>query len=279
MQIFCDAFFCEFELEIEKIKREIVDPISQAKQVLEYIQLKLKELFKWLKKYIFSSVEEEIHFFKELKFKITSKYIFYKKILDIESHAPSNSKKLRIRHYEKELNICYQFSKKDKEFYKYFRSGSSHNDHLYFVRNLDKEIINSDIVLINCDKRLCTSHDLKVANIIANDILVIYLEEKIDQINNSCNITHPALKSKLIWTGTKIEMVELIYAFYYLKVFNGGKAEIKEIAEEFSRTFNIQLDSSIYRCFTDIKNRPDSKARFLNRLSENLDERINDEFD
>lgn len=279
MQIFCDAFFCEFELEIEKIKREILDPISQAKEALEYIQLKLKELFKWLKKYIFNSEEEEIHFFKELKFKITSKFIFYKKILDIESNAPSNSKKLKIRNYEKELNTCYQFSKKDKEFYKYFRSGSSYNDHLYFVRNLDKQIINSDIVFINCDKRLCTSHDLKVASIIANDMLEIYLEEKIDEINNSSNIKHPSIKSKLTWTGTKIEMVEVIYAFYYLKIFNNGDAEIIEIAEEFSRACNIQLDKSIYRCFTDIKNRPDSKGKFLNKLSENLDERINDEFD
>ncbi|MFV5701721.1 RteC domain-containing protein [Flavobacterium sp. XS2P12] len=279
MQIYCDAFFCEFESEIEKIKNTTIDPISQAKQVLQYIQVKLKELFKWLKKYIFNSIEEEIHFFKELKFKITSKYIFYKKILDIESNSPSNSKKLKIRHYEKELNICFQFSKKDKEFYKYFRSGSSYNDHLYFVRNSDKQIINSDIVLINCDKRLCTSHDLKVASIIANDILEIYLEEKIDQINNICSTTHPSKTSKLTWTGTKIEIVELIYSLYYQKTFNGGKAEIKEIAEEFSRAFNIQLDNSIYRCFTDIKNRPDPKGKFLNGLSENLDKNINDEFD
>lgn len=153
MQKFCDAFFCEFELKIEKIKKETSGPICQAKEILQYIQLKLKELLKWLKKYEFNSVEEEIHFFKELNFKITSKYIFYKKILDIESNAPSNSKKLKIRHYEKKLNVCYQFSKKDKQFYNYFRSGSSYNDHLYFVRNLDKQIINSDIVLINCDKK------------------------------------------------------------------------------------------------------------------------------
>lgn len=77
MQIYCDAFFCEFELEIEKIKKATLDPISQAKQVLQYIQVKLKELFKRLKKYIFNSIEEEIHFFKELKFKITSKCAFF----------------------------------------------------------------------------------------------------------------------------------------------------------------------------------------------------------
>jgi hypothetical protein len=56
MKIYCDAFFCEFELEIEKIKKETNDPISQAKQAIQYIEIKLKELFKWLKKYIFDSI-------------------------------------------------------------------------------------------------------------------------------------------------------------------------------------------------------------------------------
>lgn len=234
MQIFCNTFFYEFELEIENIINTYSDTIIQAKQALLYIEKKLKELFKWLKKYVFESVEDEIHFFKELKFKITSKYIFYKKILDIEFNSPTNNKKLKIRYYEEVLNTCYQFSNKDKEFYKYFRSGSSYNDHLYFTRNANKQIINSNIISINFDVKLCTSHDLKVASIIANDILEIYLEEKIDEINNSYNTKLLDTKSKLTWTGTKIEMVELIYSLYYQKIFNGGKAEIKEIAEEFS---------------------------------------------
>ena len=205
-------------MEIENIINTYFDTIIHAKQALLYIEKKLKELFKWLKKYVFESVEDEIHFFKELKFKITSKYIFYKKILEIEFNSPTNNKKLKIRYYEEVLNTCYQFSNKDKEFYKYFRSGSSYNDHLYFIRNSNKQIINSNIISINFDVKLCTSHDLKVASIIANDILEIYLEEKIDEINNSYNTKLLDTKSKLTWTGTNIEMVELIYSLYYLLI-------------------------------------------------------------
>lgn len=279
MQIFCNVFFCEFELEIENIMSTHLDPVSQAKQALLYIEKKLKELFKWLKKYVFESVEDEIHFFKELKYKITSKYIFYKKILKIELHSPTNSRKLKIRHYEKVLNDCYQFSKKDKAFYKYFRSGCCYNDHLYFIRNSSTQAINSNIMSIYVDVKLCTSHDLKIASIIANDFLQVYLVEKIDEIKNSRNTKLPYTKSKLTWTGTKIEAVELIYSLYYQKIFNGGKADIKEIAWEFSRAFNIKLDSSIYRCFIDIKNRPENKGKFLNGMSVNLNDRINDDLD
>ena len=277
MMIYCGAFFYEFELEIEHIKKTNFDPISQAKQALQYIEVKLKELFQWLKKFKFNSVEDEIHFFKEWKFKITSTYIFYNKILDIESNSPSNSKKLKIKHYEKALNNCSQFSKLDKEFYKYYRSGSSHNDHLYFIRNSEKQTTNQDISLINFDKRLCTSHDLKVASIIANDILEIYLEEKIDEINSTCNSNHPPVKSNLNWTGTKIEIVELIYCLHNQKLFNGGNTDIKEIAAQFSNAFNIELDESIYRCYTDIKNRSNVKTKFLHSLSENFNNRIIEE--
>lgn len=277
MMIYCGAFFYEFELEIEHIKKTNFDPISLAKQALQYIEVKLKELFQWLKKFKFNSVDEEIHFFKEWKFKITSKYIFYNKLLDIESNSPSNSKKLKIRHYEKALNNCSQFSKLDKEFYKYYRSGSSHNDHLYFIRNSEKQTTNQDVSLINFDKRLCTSHDLKVASIIANDILEIYLEEKIDEINSTCNSNHPPVKSNLNWTGTKIEIVELIYCLHNQKLFNGGNTDIKEIAAQFSNAFNIELDESIYRCYTDIKNRSNVKTKFLHSLSENFNNRIIEE--
>ncbi|MBP2281715.1 hypothetical protein H4V97_000033 [Flavobacterium sp. CG_23.5] len=277
MQGCCNDFFYEFELEVEHIKKTNANPITQAKLALEYIEIKLKELFLWLEKFIFNSKEDEIHFFKELKFKITSKYIFFNRILDIESKSPSNSKKLKIKHYEKALNNCFQFSKQDKEFYKYYRSGSIHNDHLYFIRNSEKQTSNLDISLINFDKKLCTSHDVKVANIIANDILEIYLEEKIEEINSSPNSNHQTAKSNLNWTGSKIEMVELIYGLHNLKMFNGGNTDIKEIAGQFSKTFNIVLDDSIYRCFQDIKNRKTIKTKFLHSLSENFNNKIVEE--
>jgi hypothetical protein len=245
MQQLSTDFFHVFELEMQQIKNSSGDPICKAKQALSYIEEKRKILFQWLEKFTFETDEDEIHFFKEIKLKITSKFIFYNKLLDIEFQLPTNSKKLRLKHYQNALNKCYQHSKTDKHFYKYYRTGCCHNDHLYFIRNSVMQILNSDINVINHDKKVCTSHDLKVANIVANDTLVIYLEEKIEQINNNYNTKRTQTKSKLTWTGTKIEIVELIYSLYYQKIFNGGKAEIKEIAEEFSRAFNIQLDNSI----------------------------------
>ena len=74
MMIYCGAFFYEFELEIEHIKKTNFDPISLAKQALQYIEVKLKELFQWLKKFKFNSVDEEI---LSASFYYTFIYIFF----------------------------------------------------------------------------------------------------------------------------------------------------------------------------------------------------------
>lgn len=277
MQQYCGNFFLKFDLEMEQIKNSNISPICKAKLALNFIEEKLKGLFSWLENYHFKSDEEEIRFFKEIKIKITSKFIFYKNLLDIESQLPSSSKKLRLKHYETALNKCYQVFKEDKEFLKYYRSGCCHNDHLYFIRNTDIQIINKDINIINFDKKVCTSHDLKVANIIANDILVLYLEEKIEEIKNKHHKNNLSIKSNVNWTGTKIEIVELIYALHSQKMFNGGNTDIKEIAKLFGKTFNIELDESIYRCFQDIKNRKNVKAKYLYNLFENFNNKMIEE--
>jgi hypothetical protein len=41
MKIYCDAF-CEFELEIEKIKKGNHRSYQSAKQAIQYIEIKLK---------------------------------------------------------------------------------------------------------------------------------------------------------------------------------------------------------------------------------------------
>ena len=80
MQNFCGEFFCKIDSEILTIQTTISSPICQAKQLSKYLEEKLNELFTWLENYNFISIEEEIYFFKELKSRLTSKYIYYHRI-------------------------------------------------------------------------------------------------------------------------------------------------------------------------------------------------------
>jgi hypothetical protein len=64
MQNFCGEFFCKIDSEILKIETTISSPICQAKQLSNYLEEKLNELFSWVENHCFNSVEEEVYFFK-----------------------------------------------------------------------------------------------------------------------------------------------------------------------------------------------------------------------
>lgn len=276
MNVFYNPFFIDFENEFETIKNSFTDAIIQANELIRFIERKIKELYSWLKIYVFDSSAEEIYFFKELKPKLVSRLIFYKNILKLESNLPI-SIKLRRKCFEKSLDKVYQQSRKDKDFYQYYRSRSNFKDEEYFIRSSEKSLANDCYHQINYDIQLCTSHDYKVAIIMADDLLLAFLEDKLEEINNSCNLKHPSLKTNLNWTGNKIDLIEIIYAFHHQKVINGGNIDIKELAAHFGNVFNIDLEENIYRSYVDIKNRKIIKTKFLNNLSENFNSKIIEE--
>jgi len=51
-------YFYEFEFEYEALKRTTTDVLDLSFKMIEFIQEKLKEIGKWLKKHLFTSVRE-----------------------------------------------------------------------------------------------------------------------------------------------------------------------------------------------------------------------------
>lgn len=277
MQNFCGDFFCKIDSEILKIETTISPPICQSKQLLKYLEEKLNELCVWMENYDFKSIEEEIYFFKELKSRLTSKYIYYHKIIEIESNAPTTSKKLKIKYYKQIIAECHLGSKKDNEFYKYYRSGFTHYDHYYFTRNGTKQAINKHITRIFIDVKKCSLYDYNVALIQANDKLTEYYEEKIEQINNTASRINPIPEPNLKWNGSKVDLVELVYALHHSKVINSGNVDVKELAANLGKIFNVDIEENAYRYYKDIKARKAVKTKFLNTIAENLNQKMVDE--
>ena len=276
MNEYCLNFFSEFEKEYQNIKTTNSDSIVIAHKVTELIERRSKELFKWLKKHKFSSPEEEIYFFKDLKPIFISKLIYYKTVLSIETNLPT-SKKNKIKFYEDALNLIQENTNKNRKFYEYYRARASHKDNIYFLRNCDANILKRDCSLINYDVKLCTTHDYNMAVMIANDILTTYLENKIEQLENNCSTVHPSVQQTVNWTGTKIDLVELIYALHHSKKINNGSTDIKELALFFGKIFNQDIEENIYRFYIDIKNRKTGRTKFINQLSEVLEKQILEE--
>ena len=269
-------YFNEFEKEYEVLKNTSDDVLSISLEIIQYIEKKLKEIHKWLKKHVFLSVQEEIYFFKELKPKMVSKLLFYKELLKLEASLPPSKKKKR-KHYEELLTAIHQYVTTNKEFYEYYRSRTSFRDEDLFVRHCYKDIIRYDCYLINFDSKLSTSHDYNVATIIANDMFTSHLENKLEELNSSNPTTYNPMNNKITWTGTKVDMAEMIYGLYYKNMLNDGKADIKEIAKALCFAFNIEIDDkTLYRCLQDIKRRSPIKAVFLQNLSKVADNKFKD---
>lgn len=87
------------------------------------------------------------------------------------------------------------------------------------------------------------------------------------------NLYHKA--SNLHWTGSKTELVELIYALYHSGCINRGAADIKLLALNFEYTFNVKL-GNYYHTFIEIRARKSNRTKFLDSLKGFLMHRFNE---
>lgn len=91
-----------------------------------------------------------------------------------------------------------------------------------------------DTYYFQSDQSFSTSHDYKIAKIIANDLIQVYIEDQLKGIRQKGNPDTFVLE----WTASKTSLTELVYALYSKGVFNSGDADIKLIARTFEGTFN-----------------------------------------
>lgn len=234
-------YFNEFEKEYESHRNTSDDVLVIDVEIIQYIENKLKEIFKWLKKHVFKTLQEEIYFFKELNLRMVSKLLIYMELLKEETSLPP-SKKHKRKLYEESLTRIHKYVVNNKDFYEYYRSKKSIRDEDLFVRRSYKDIVRDDCYLINYDSKLSTSHDFNVATIIANDMFTSHLENKLDELNGNLTEKFNPTNNKITWTGTKVELAEMMYGSYYKRMLNDGKADIKEIARSLCFAFNINLD-------------------------------------
>ena len=77
------------------------------------------------------------------------------------------------------------------------------------------------------------------------------------------------------WTGSKVALIELIYALHAEGVFNNGTTDLKETAKFFEETFDIDL-GQFHRTFFEIRARKSERTKFLNSLRDTLVKRMDE---
>src|SRR5690606_35723375 len=136
----------------------------------------------------------------------------------------------------------------------------------YFTRNRQPH------KSIDRDETFTTGHDSKLAKVRANELLKKHI---LDLLKKSQDDRSTDTSVTLTWTGSKTDLIELIYALHSVDVFNNGTANIKVIASAFEDVFNISL-GDYYRTFQDMRIRKRSQAPFIDMLREKLILRLNE---
>jgi len=265
----------EIRLKIEQIETEDKNILKKSLDASRVLGNAFDQLKEFIIEYTFKDESEEILFFKEIKPKIFCHLIYYRKVYNIEMHRPVASIEAQKEFLKKKLDVIQDFNDKVMDFYRYYRSGAIYLDAAYFLRGQPDTEQYLETFYYERDSQFSTNADFKVAKIMANDMLQAYLLSELEALDNymqkPSNTSFP--KVKLTWTGSKTDLIELIYALDTEGCFSNGKIPLTQIAAYFECIFNIDLGNNIARNFYDmrIRNQP---TPFLDRLREEILKRM-----
>jgi hypothetical protein len=250
---------------------------NKAESIIILTTQCLPDLKALVLKHGFSDQSEEIQFFKSIKPRIFSQLIYHSKIKEVEITLPFLGYiKDKERFLANELRVVGAFFQRNADFCNYIRSDQTFMDDKYFVRGRSDVSLFDESFMSITDTDFATCGDYKAACLLAFDLLGHYLNKKIENLRNNTEEPFVIEEStpKLRWTGSKVALVELIYALQANGCINHGHAGIKDIKETFERMFDIEL-GDCYRHFLEIKGRSQID-KFLSQLSESLNNKAID---
>lgn len=275
------TFYTKLSTEVEEQLKFIHAEFEQSQQLAEEAYLLTEKAYKKLQdfvlKYKFKSQSDEIQYFKRLKPTLFAKLIYYSQVYHIESKKPQGSYKNKRKYLLRELNKINGYFEANVDFIKYYRSNESYLDHIYFIRNKTDFKMSPGPLLTELDKKQSTAFDYKVAKIIANDQLQLYLysELKALEAETSLEIT-PTPSVSLEWKASKVALTELIYALHASGVFDSTKTDINQLVKFCEQVFNIEL-GDVYRTFLELRMRKNGRTKFVDSLRENLIRRMDEQ--
>jgi hypothetical protein len=277
MQPFSSKLLADLEEQLSSIGQEHEVILKRSELSFHTCKKTLDQLKEFTINYKFKSASEEIQFFKEIKPRFTSRLIFHLMLYNIETKKPSGGNEIIRKYLIKELEKLKAYCDYNIEFYKYYRQGASYLDDIYFRRNPPDIHLCIDGNILENDSRFSTTHDFKVAKILAHDLLQVFIEDELAcrEHKEPRTNTQVAPKIRLSWAESKTALIELIYGLHAQGAF-GKQSDIKEIAGYFENTFNINL-GDYYRTFLELRTRKTNRTKFLDGVRENLLKRMDEQ--
>ncbi|MEO6524970.1 MAG: RteC domain-containing protein [Mucilaginibacter sp.] len=257
------------------------DPVKRLSQALQEIKTVLQQLREKVLSRPFPSKETEISFFKNIKPKFYAWRIFHLELYNLDMNKPAGTRDMLLAFYKHELGLVERFFKLNAFLYHYFKAGFSEMDGMYFIRGAEiPTVLQPEIP--DADQQFSTGMDYLYARFMAFEMLQ---KEILDRMNGLDGTLHPVEPKKpkpvptLKWTGSHVNLVELVYGLYYTMQLNNGHADVTEIVNLMEDTFGIKLRDA-HHSFVEIRRRKvDSPSRFLEQMAAAIQQRVEDDLD
>ncbi len=274
----CDIL-SEIDLEIDEIDLYGYDIIETSLSMVHRLQTVLSDLRTKIQTYVFPTKEDEILFFKVQKPEILGRLLFFYKIYRIETQCPNGSDEVIKGYISRELDNLTYFFNRNLDFYQYYRSHSILYDEYYFVRGKSDLRLCTDSAQFDKDPNFSTGYDYKVAKIIANEMLRIYLNKRLVKLETNTQVEdnlQKCLKYPFRFTGKKVFLIELGYSLVSSGDINNGNVEIKEMMTFLGTVFQVEL-GDYYAAYIAMKERKKDRTAYLSRLQESLVKRMDED--
>ena len=182
MKLFSESLLSELNHQLEVVHLKTKNPLQYSEDAIKIMVLVMEKLKTHFIKYKFQNKMEEIDFFRNIKPQFAAKLIYYNEIYNIETNKPFGSKKTMRKYYKMELTKLASFFNENLEFYRYYRTSNCCLDNKYFLRGKYDVKLTLDSFYFQADKRFSTSHDYRVAKILANDLIKVFIEEELTKL-------------------------------------------------------------------------------------------------
>lgn len=278
MNIFFNNMMAKIATELQTVDLEDCNiSIEESAKMVAFLNQCMAELRTFFFSIESITQENEILFFKKIKPEILGFLLYFNKIHTIELKCPNGSNDTLIEFYENEQKSLTFFFERNINFYQYYRAKLTHSDERYFLRTEFDNRVCSESVYFIMDNDFCTGYDYKVAKIICNEMLRIYLNKKMNGLEKKLFIDKKRATlpiGNLRWTGPLVALTEIGYGFDASKYVNNGKADIKEIMTGLEVLFNVDL-GKYYRTYTSMRDR-EEQTKYLNIIIDRLKKRMDE---
>lgn len=279
MREYIDKILQGIDSEIDDFDFYDYDIIENSLTMIARLENTLKELRERIANHTFTSKEEEILFFKEQKPEILGRLLFFDKVYQIESKFPNGSDDVVIAYLNGKLDSLTYFFNRNLDFYQYYRSKSTLYDEHYFTRGRTDVRLYSDSSRYDRDPNFSTGFDYKVAKILANEMLRIFLNKRLQNIGKEKYLEASRvkyLKRPINFTGKKVALIEIGYSLAAAGDINHGNIEIKELMDYLGAVFNVDL-GDYYAAYIAMKGRKKDRTAHLKRLIEALTKKMDED--